>query len=214
MIPAFLLAAMLVAGCGGDGDGGEEEGDPGFDYPVDISQIDVKSCPAELYDGDWEVLIEGEEAIAYCGKATGTVTTEGQKPVKIENGHCDLSPEHVAMKGGFIGQEIGAEPTEVELNLPQLVINLGRSGGLGTPVTKDGTYVQSAKPTKEQQEEIEITVGGSGEIALVEAFQHEITVILSNDRTRAEFTAKSIDPNDANWPDVSRDLPNPRVSPG
>lgn len=204
LLPALLLAALLVAGCGGGGAGGEEKGDPGFDYPVDISQIDVKSCPSELYTGDWKVLIEGHEATAYCGKATGTVDVEGQNPVKIENGHCDLGPENVSFIGGF-NSTISQAPESFRENLPGLRIDVGRSGGVGPPVTKDGTYVYPAKKsaTKFAKEDVDITVNGSGGIALVEQFQQDITVTLSNDRTRAEFTAKSIYPNDPNTPDVS-----------
>lgn len=192
-------AALLIAGCGGGGGGDtSESGTPGIDYPVDISKVNVRTCPPELYTGDWDVLIRGHEVIAYCGKATGTVNVQGQKPFKITNGHCDLGPQSVAFKGGFINQDIES-PQRFSNNLPHLVINMGRSGGVGSPVRHDGTYVD--RPGG--KEEIEVTVTGSGRISLVEDFEFKTTVTLSNDRTRASFTAEPVDVNDPNWPAIS-----------
>ncbi|MGB7588454.1 MAG: hypothetical protein WBM00_07065 [Solirubrobacterales bacterium] len=198
-VAPFLLLAFLVAGCGGGGSTeATDKGTPGIDYPVDISKVNVRECPSELFAGDWEVLIEGNEVVAYCGKATGTLNVEGQKPVAIQNGHCDLSPEGVELKGGFINQEFDA-PESFRLNLPELRINLGRFHGVGSPVTGDGTYVDPPKG----KEEIEVIATGSGRISLVEGFEYKITVVLSDDRTKAKLTAEPVDANDPNWPRVS-----------
>jgi len=197
---ACCLAALLVAGCGGGGDGTEssEAGTPGIDYAVDISKVDVKECPADLFLGnDWKVLIEGNEVLAYCGRATGTVDVVGGKPVKITNGHCELGREGVVMNGGFINQEFEA-PEKFRRDLPILTISLGRFGGEGAPVTRDGTYVDPIGG----KVDIEITAGGSGIFSNILDFEHKITVVLSNDRTRATFTAEPKDANDPNFPRV------------
>jgi hypothetical protein len=136
--------------------------------------------PPEVRRQVIELARSGTKVLAYCGRATGTIDVVGGKPVKITNGHCELDREGVRMEGGFINQEFEA-PEKFRLNLPILTISLGGFGGEGTPVTRDGTYVDPP--------------GGK--------FEHKITVVLSNDRTRAKFTAEPKDANDPNFPRVS-----------
>lgn len=195
------MGGLLIAGCGGNSDetGSTESGKPGVDYAVDISKVNVDQCPPELFlTNDWKVLIEGNEVLAYCGRATGSIDVVGGKPVKITNGHCELGSKGVRMEGGFINQEFEA-PEKFRLNLPILTITLGQFAGDGPPVTHDGTYVDPIGG----KVEIEITAGGSGVFSNIVEFEYKNKVILSNDRTYAKFTAEPKDANDPNFPRVT-----------
>jgi hypothetical protein len=215
---AFVLVALLAAGCGGEKSGNEAgttaaettttgaettttasasttASGPSEDAFANkelatISLRQLQECPASG-STQWNVLYHGKKAISQCGTGSAVVKGGGTT-VKLQNGWCSIN------QSGDVSYYFGTivnDPSLSGLDQPKLAygplrfdLSLGIAPHEGAK--GDGTFVDSpVSDITKAKYGINAVLASNGKLWTNDGFEHTTTVTLTHQRTQGSITA-------------------------